>query len=145
MITPHLANVSAPDGYDMEEQIDGVQDQPLCFGSEPRDAKVHQSAPRLSIEQASVAFRQQLNPPPFRWVTANHEREPANHIADWVFLNTGDRVLVHNAKDMARVGTVDDVADDASLVWVWLDGIGRLLVMETDGVTFSRLDTGHGA
>jgi hypothetical protein len=38
--------------------------------------------------------------------------------------------------DNAYFGTVDEVSDDAMVVWVWLDGIGRILLMEDDGVTF---------
>jgi hypothetical protein len=62
---------------------------------------------------------------------------PALSTDDWVFLNPGDRVFVERANETPRYGTIDDVSEDATLIWVWLDGLGRVLVTENDDVTFS--------
>ncbi|KRE65470.1 hypothetical protein ASG79_13950 [Arthrobacter sp. Soil761] len=56
---------------------------------------------------------------------------------DWVFLNTGDRIVVQRPKSMPSLGTIDDVSEDASIIWVWLDGLGRILITENDEVTVS--------
>ncbi|MET1155409.1 hypothetical protein [Arthrobacter sp.] len=56
---------------------------------------------------------------------------------DWVILNTGDRVVVQRPNVSPCLGTIDDVSEDASIIWVWLDGLGRMLVIENDEVTFS--------
>ena len=56
---------------------------------------------------------------------------------DWAFLNTGDRVVLQRPNEIPRPGTIDDVSNDASIIWVWLDGLGRILVAENDEVTFS--------
>lgn len=153
MITPHLAEIAAPEGDDREDRIDAIRFTPPRFEAEPeagfighrrtidaRPGRTH-STQQLTLEQASIAFRQQLTPPPFQGDAGKFESTPLNPIPDWVFLNDGDRVLLHGLHDVARPGTIDDVSEDASIVWVSLDGIGRLLVMETDGLMFSRLDT----
>lgn len=62
---------------------------------------------------------------------------PALNTDDWVFLNTGDRVVVQRPNEPACSGTIDDVSDDATIIWVWLDGLGRILVTENDDVSFS--------
>jgi hypothetical protein len=62
---------------------------------------------------------------------------PVPTIDDWVFLNTGDRVVVQRPKEIPCLGTIEDVSEDASFIWVRLDGLGRILVTENDGVTFS--------
>lgn len=55
---------------------------------------------------------------------------------DWVELDPGSRVRVQRVGDLAADGTVDDVAEDASCFWVWLDdGRGRVLISERDGST----------
>jgi hypothetical protein len=55
---------------------------------------------------------------------------------DWVYLNCGDRVTVQHRNDLPRPGTIDDVSEDASFIWVWMDGTGRILVTEYDDVIF---------
>lgn len=62
---------------------------------------------------------------------------PALSHDDWVFLNGGDRVVVQRPNETLLFGTVDDVAEDASLIWVQLDVFGRILVTETDDVLIS--------
>lgn len=62
---------------------------------------------------------------------------PALSTEDWVFLNTGDRILVQRQNETPCPGTIDDVSEDAALIWVWLDGLGRILITEGDDVTIS--------
>lgn len=55
---------------------------------------------------------------------------------DWVDLNPGNRVRIERPGERAASGSVDDVAEDASCFWVWLDdGRGRVLIFEGDGST----------
>lgn len=55
---------------------------------------------------------------------------------DWVYLAPESRVLVQRQGEGASAGSVDDVTEDASCFWVWLDGgRGRVLVSEGDGST----------
>lgn len=92
---------------------------------------------RRTLEQESRTYRQQVAPLPYQ-----SRRQPNDEdfsrliIEDWVDLNRGHRVVFKSPKDVARMGTVDDVSADASIVWVWLDGIGRILVHENDEVVF---------
>lgn len=55
---------------------------------------------------------------------------------DWVDLNSGEKVLIKRPREIAAYGTVDDISDDASCFWVWLDeDQGRVLISEGDGST----------
>lgn len=52
---------------------------------------------------------------------------------DWVFLNTGDPVIVNTPEGRTFSGSIDIVADDASIFWVWVDGGGgRVAVQKED-------------
>jgi hypothetical protein len=52
---------------------------------------------------------------------------------NWVHLNPGDRVTVQRGGFGPEHGTVDDVAEDATYFWVWIDGQGRSLIINGDG------------
>lgn len=53
---------------------------------------------------------------------------------EWVNLNPGQRVWVLRQGEGLTQGTVDDVAEDASFFWIWLDeGKGRVLIYHGDG------------
>jgi hypothetical protein len=53
---------------------------------------------------------------------------------NWVDLNPGNRVRVQRRGERPENGSVDDIADDASYFWVWLDdGRRRVLILEGDG------------
>jgi hypothetical protein len=55
---------------------------------------------------------------------------------DWVCLNSNDRVCVQRENENLVNGTVDVVASDASVFWIWLDnGLGRVAVHEADNVS----------
>ena len=55
---------------------------------------------------------------------------------DWVDINPGNKVLVKRQGENALHGSVDDVAEDGSFFWVWMDeGRGRVLISEDDGST----------
>lgn len=58
----------------------------------------------------------------------------------WTFLEAGQRVLMQRAGDFARLGTVEDVSGDGTVVWVRLDALGRLLITKDDDVTFHQTD-----
>jgi hypothetical protein len=58
---------------------------------------------------------------------------------DWAQLNQGDRILVQRAGNAPQQGTVDDVSEDASYFWAWLDGHGRVLIYNGDQSVISRL------
>ena len=58
---------------------------------------------------------------------------------DWVELNRGTRVRVRRPGGQHTSGSVDEVADDASCFWVWLDHArGRVLISRGDGATVWR-------
>lgn len=55
---------------------------------------------------------------------------------DWVFLNANDRICVRWENHVVNYGTVDVVAPDASVIWLWLDsGRGRVALHEDDSVS----------
>lgn len=56
---------------------------------------------------------------------------------DWVWLNPGYKVQVRRRNEALMSGSVDVVAPDASVFWVWLDrgGLGRVALHEDDDVT----------
>jgi hypothetical protein len=58
---------------------------------------------------------------------------------DWVYLNPGDEVVVQRVGRSPYQGWVDDINDDASVFWVWLnDGRGRILVHAGDDSIIMR-------
>ena len=60
-------------------------------------------------------------------------------IADWVYLNVGDEVVVQRLGELPHAGEVDDVNDDATIFWVCLhNGRGRILVSARDGSLVMR-------
>ena len=56
---------------------------------------------------------------------------------DWVYLDRGDEVVVQRPGHARRYGTVDELSEDASYFWVWLDGHGRMLIFPGDGTLVS--------
>ncbi len=72
-------------------------------------------------------------------VTTSGGEDCALTYEDWVQLNQGDRVLVQRPGTAPQQGTVDDVSEDASYFWTWLDGHGRVLIYNGDGSVISRL------
>jgi protein involved in polysaccharide export with SLBB domain len=44
---------------------------------------------------------------------------------NWIHLNPGDKVIVKQPASPPEHGTVDDIAEDASYFWVWIDGHSR--------------------
>lgn len=58
---------------------------------------------------------------------------------DWIYLNTGDKVVVHRQREARCSGRIDEVSDDATILWIHLDhGRGRILIFEGDGSMISR-------
>lgn len=104
---------------------------------------------RRTLEQEGRSYRQQVEPPPYAtkrrievgvspsiWIEAV---SPSASIEDWEALRSGNRVLTQRPGGIARVGTVEDISDDAFLVWVRLDAIGRILITRDDDVTFWKI------
>jgi hypothetical protein len=52
---------------------------------------------------------------------------------NWIHLKPGDRVIVKRTGCAPEHGTVDDVGEDASYFWIWIDGQGRTLIFHGDG------------
>jgi hypothetical protein len=94
---------------------------------------------RRTLEQEGRSYRQQIAPPPFATKSRKEDVSPSVWIEDWEVLQSGNRVLTQRPGDIARVGTVEDVSDDASLVWVRLDALGRILITRDDDVTFWKI------
>ena len=59
----------------------------------------------------------------------------------WIHLYPGDRVIVKQPGCPPEWGTVDDIAEDASYFWVWLDGHNRILISHGDGTTIHKILT----
>jgi hypothetical protein len=74
-------------------------------------------------------------------VTPHRHSDPSPlPYGDWAELNRGDRVHVQRPGESPSEGCVDDVAENASFFWVWLDhGKGRVMICEGDGTTVWRL------
>ncbi|MBT2585358.1 hypothetical protein [Arthrobacter sp. ISL-95] len=58
---------------------------------------------------------------------------------DWVHLDEGDRVLVQVPGSPLQNATVDDIGDDASYFWLWIDGYGRKMTFDGDSSTIFKL------
>lgn len=55
---------------------------------------------------------------------------------DWVGLSSGDKVFLRRRNGILIRGTVEDMASDGSIFWVWTDGGGgRVAVHKDDEVT----------
>lgn len=66
----------------------------------------------------------------------SHPGRPPLSREDWVFLNINDRICVRWENGVVNYGTVDVVAPDASIFWIWLDsGRGRVALHEDDNVS----------
>lgn len=78
-------------------------------------------------------------PAQLKGVTLYSDKARALPYEDWVHLNQGDRVVVQRPGNAPQRGTVDDVNEDASYFWIWLDGHGRILIYDGDGLVISRL------
>jgi len=58
---------------------------------------------------------------------------------NWIHLNPGDRVIVKRTGCAPEPGTVDDVGEDASYFWVWIDGQSRILIFHGDGSVIHKI------
>jgi hypothetical protein len=58
---------------------------------------------------------------------------------NWVHLNPGDRVTLKRNGFAQEQGTVDDVGEDATYFWVWIDGQGRTLIFHGDGSILHKI------
>ena len=58
---------------------------------------------------------------------------------NWIHLNPGDRVIVKRTGCAPEHGTVDDLAEDASYFWVWIDGQSRILISHGDGSLIHKI------
>ncbi|SDP44356.1 hypothetical protein SAMN04487914_111135 [Arthrobacter sp. ok909] len=56
-----------------------------------------------------------------------------------IHLNPGDRVIVKRTGCAPEHGTVDDVGEDASYFWVWIDGQSRILIFHGDGSVIHKI------
>ena len=57
----------------------------------------------------------------------------------WVHLNPGDRIVVKRSGFAPEQGTVDEISEDASYFWVWIDGQSRILIFHGDGSAIHKL------
>jgi hypothetical protein len=94
---------------------------------------------RRSLEHESRSYRQQIEPPPYATKRLMEDISPSVRVEDWEALKIGNRVLTQRPGDIARVGTVEDISDDASVIWVRLDALGRILITRDDDVTFCKI------
>lgn len=68
------------------------------------------------------------------------DMSPSVRFDDWEVAEIGNRVLMQRPGDAARVGTLEDMSDDGSVVWVRLDALGRILITRDDDVTLHKTD-----
>ena len=94
---------------------------------------------RRALEQEGRSYRQQVKPPPYAPHRGIEEVSPSVRVEDWTDLQPGNRVLTQRPGDTARVGTIKDISEDASMLWVRLDALGRILITRDDDVTFSKI------
>lgn len=92
-----------------------------------------------TLEVISRSYRQQTDPLPYAPTYPPGNVDSLGLIEDWSVLTAGTRVVVRCPLDVSRIGTVDEVSKDATLIWIWLDGIGRILVIEDDGISISAM------
>jgi hypothetical protein len=64
-------------------------------------------------------------------------RPPSYH--NWIHLNPGDRIIVKRSRFAPEQGTMDEVSEDASYFWVWIDGQSRILIVQGDGSAIHKL------
>ncbi|MHC6593978.1 hypothetical protein [Arthrobacter sp. C152] len=58
---------------------------------------------------------------------------------NWIHLNPGDKVVVKRTGCAPEHGTVDDLSEDASYFWVWIDGQSRILIFQGDGTVIRKI------
>jgi hypothetical protein len=58
---------------------------------------------------------------------------------NWIHLNPGDRVIVKRTGCAPERGTVDDIGEDASYFWVWIEGQSRILIFHGDGSVIHKI------
>ncbi|KUM36416.1 hypothetical protein AR689_21080 [Arthrobacter sp. EpRS71] len=58
---------------------------------------------------------------------------------NWIHLNPGDRIIVKRSGFAPEQGTVDEVSEDASYFWVWIDGQSRILIFHGDGSAIHKV------
>ena len=60
---------------------------------------------------------------------------------EWTELDVDHRLTVHTGEGRILCGSVDVIADDASIFWLWLDnGGGRVAIHEGDDVKVWRTE-----
>jgi hypothetical protein len=116
---------------------------------EPMKKSEASTGPRQMTAPASVPAKSFINAEPAAgfWGSPHPESQakkilptaavaPASSplaLDDWVFLNAGDPVIVQTSEGRTVSGSIDIVADDASIFWIWVDGGGgRIAVQEED-------------
>ncbi|MFF1830713.1 hypothetical protein [Paenarthrobacter sp. NPDC058040] len=92
-----------------------------------------------TLEEISRSYRQQTDPLPYIPAKLPGKDDSSGPIKAWSVLPAGTRVVVRCPLGISRTGTVDEVSKDATLIWVWLDGIGRILVTKNDGMSISTV------
>ncbi len=58
---------------------------------------------------------------------------------NWIHLNPGDRVIVKRSGFAHEHGTVDEISEDASYFWIWVDGQSRVLIFHGDGAAVRKV------
>ncbi len=58
---------------------------------------------------------------------------------NWIHLNPGDKIIVKRNGTAPTLGTVDEISEDASYFWVWIDGQSRTLIFHGDGSTILKV------
>ncbi|WP_395399511.1 hypothetical protein ACHMXB_14900 [Arthrobacter sp. UC242_113] len=58
---------------------------------------------------------------------------------NWIHLNPGDRIIVKRSGFTPEHGTVDEVSEDASYFWAWIDGQSRILIFHGDGSAIHKV------
>lgn len=71
--------------------------------------------------------------------TLNMEFTEGSGPITWPNVRTRDRLKVKLGNHEPVAGTVDDVANDQTMAWIYVDGRGRILILESDDATFWEL------